>query len=204
MKTIDRIINLRFIAVLFAAATIASCSSDDDAPAEEQEVEVITNVTLIFTNDADDTDVVRATAVDADGPGIGELEVTEDIILAANTSYTMTYEILNAVDPDDVEDIGDEILEEDNEHQFFYSFTADIFSNPVGNGNVDTASDPVNYNDMDENMLPVGLSTAWTTGDAATGTFTAKLQHQPDVKTETSGANDGDTDFDLTFDLTIQ
>ena len=38
---------------------------------------------------------------------------------------------------------------------------------------------------------------------ASSGTFTVQLQHQPDVKTATSGANDGDTDFALTFNLNI-
>ena len=33
------------------------------------------------------------------------------------------------------------------------------------------------------------------------GTFTVRLQHQPDVKTATSGTNDGDTDFELQFVL---
>ena len=36
------------------------------------------------------------------------------------------------------------------------------------------------------------------------GTFTVRLKHQPDVKTSTSGANDGETDFSLLFALNIQ
>jgi hypothetical protein len=50
------------------------------------------------------------------------------------------------------------------------------------------------------------LSSAWTTAGTASseGSFTVRLQHQPDVKTATSGSNDGDTDFELTFALTIQ
>ena len=68
---------------------------------------------------------------------------------------------------------------------------------------MDNASDPIVYNDTDGNGNPVGLNTSWTTAGASTGTFTVRLQHQPDVKTATSGANDGDTDFELTFDLNI-
>ena len=59
------------------------------------------------------------------------------------------------------------------------------------------------YNDTDGNGNPVGLNTSWTTAGASSGTFTVQLQHQPDVKTATSGANDGDTDFALTFNLNI-
>tara|TARA_B110000090_G_scaffold147800_1_gene162199 strand:+ start:51 stop:185 length:135 start_codon:yes stop_codon:yes gene_type:complete len=34
--------------------------------------------------------------------------------------------------------------------------------------------------------------------------FTVRLQHQTDVKIATSGSNDGDTDFALTFALNIE
>ena len=64
------------------------------------------------------------------------------------------------------EDIGEEIAEEDDEHQVFFAFTDGAFSNPTGNGNIDNASDPINYNDQDDNGNPVGLSTSWTAGDA--------------------------------------
>ena len=212
MKTIDLFRNFRLIALLFAAITIVSCSDDDDAPEEEDELEVITDVTLIFTNNADPNDVVRVSAEDPDGEGVMDLvEDPNGITLSVNTTYTLTFEILNALDPSDVEDIGEEIEEEDDEHQFFFSFTDGAFANPTGNGNVDTASDPINYEDEDSDSQdgsgnPVGLVTTWTTGanPVAGGNFTARLQHQPGVKTATTGAQDGDNDFNLSFDLNIQ
>jgi hypothetical protein len=207
MKTINPFKNLQLLAILFSVITMIGCSNEDDiAPEEENEVEVFTDVTLIFTNTADNSDVVRASAQDPDGTGIQELQILDAITLAADTEYTLTYEILNALDPADVEDIGNEILEEDNEHQFFFSFTENVFANPTGNGNIDAAADPINYNDADENGNPVGLSSTWTTSSTASSgaSFTVRLQHQPDVKTATSGSNDGDTDFALTFALNIQ
>jgi hypothetical protein len=207
MKTINPFKNLQLLAILFSVITIIGCSTEDDvAPEEENEVEVFTDVTLIFTNTADNSDVVRASAQDPDGTGIQELQILDAITLAADTEYTLTYEILNGLDPADIENIGDEILEEDNEHQFFFSFTENVFSDPIGNGNIDAAADPINYNDADENGNPVGLSSAWTTAGTASseGSFTVRLQHQPDVKTATSGSNDGDTDFELTFALNIE
>jgi hypothetical protein len=207
MKTMNPFKNLQLLAILFSVITIIGCSNNDDAaPEEENEVEVFTDVTLIFTNTADISDVIRASAQDPDGTGIQELQILNTITLAADTEYTLTYEILNALDPADVENIGDEIFEEDNEHQFFYSFTEGAFTNPTGNGNIDTAADPINYNDQDENGNPVGLSTTWITASTASSgkSFTVRLQHQPDVKTATSGSNDGDTDFALTFALNIQ
>jgi hypothetical protein len=206
MKTIDFFKIFRLMALLFSAVAIVSCSDDDEAPEEEEELEVITNVTLVFTNTADDTDVVTVNAVDPDGLGAQDLVVDpEGITLSVDTTYDLSFVILNALE-DPAEDIGEEIEEEDDEHQFFFSFTADAFANPTGNGNVDTAADPINYNDTDGNGNPLGLSTTWTTGSApvAGGNFTARLQHQPDVKTDSSGANDGDTDFNLSFVLNIQ
>tara|TARA_B110000459_G_scaffold70128_1_gene78816 strand:- start:1086 stop:1709 length:624 start_codon:yes stop_codon:yes gene_type:complete len=207
MKTINPFKNLQLLAILFSVITIIGCSKDDDvAPEEENEVEVFTDVTLVFTNTADVNDVVTASAQDPDGTGIQELQILDAITLASDTEYTLTYEILNALDPADIEDIGSEILEEDNEHQFFFSFTENVFANPTGNGNIDAAADPINYNDADENGNPVGLSSTWTTSSTASSgaSFTVRLQHQPDVKTATSGSNDGDTDFALTFALNIE
>lgn len=207
MKTMNPFKNLRLLIILCSIITIVGCSSDDDAaPEEENEVEVFTDVTLIFTNTDDASDVVRASAQDPDGTGIQELQILDAITLAADTEYTLTYEILNALDSTDVENIGEEILEEDNEHQFFFSFTEGVFTNPTGNGNIDTAADPINYNDQDENGNSVGLSTNWTTSSTTSSgeSFTVRLQHQPDVKTATTGSNDGDTDFALTFVLNIQ
>ena len=111
--------------------------------------------------------------------------------------------------PSDKYHFAEEIEEEGDEHQFFFSFTNNAFSDPTGNGNIDNAidnaSDEINYSDEDVNGNPLGLETSWTTGGSLeeTGEFTVRLQHQPDVKTATSGANDGDTDFELTFELNI-
>ena len=107
---------------------------------------------------------------------------------------------------DHAEDIGAEIAEEADEHQFFFSFSNDAFANPTGDGNIDNASDAINYNDSDENGNPLGMNTSWETSSSTLsgGSFTVRLQHQPGVKTASSGANDGDSDFDLTFVLNIE
>jgi hypothetical protein len=191
---------------LFSLLIFTACEDDDATPAEENEEEVITDVKLVFTptNTLSGLATVEATAQDPDGAGVQELQVSGSIDLAVNASYTLTYEIMNNLETPG-EDIGEEILEEGAEHQLFFSFTDGAFTSPTGNGNIDNASDPVNYNDTDANGNPIGLSTAWTTGDAlSSGTFTVRLQHQPDVKTSTSSANTGDTDFELTFVLNIQ
>ena len=187
---------------LLSLVIFTACEDDDVVPEEEEEMEVITDVTLVFTSDAGA--VVTASAQDPDGEGVQELVVLDEIQLQAGTNYTLTFDIMNNLESPG-EDIGDEIAEEDDEHQIFFAWTEGAFSNPTGNGNIDNASDPVNYNDTDGNGNALGLNTSWTAGDPTTAaSFTVRLQHQPDVKTSTSGANDGDTDFELQFRLTIQ
>ena len=187
---------------LLSLVIFTACEDDDVIPEEEEEMEVITDVTLVFTSDAGA--VVTASAQDPDGEGVQELVVLDEIQLQAGTNYTLTFDIMNNLETPG-ESIGEEIAEEDDEHQIFFAWTEGAFSNPTGNGNIDNASDPVNYNDADGNGNPLGLNTSWTAGDPTTAaSFTVRLQHQPDVKTSTSGANDGDTDFELQFRLTIQ
>lgn len=187
---------------LLSLVIFTACEDDDVVPEEEEEMEVITDVTLVFTSDAGA--VVTASAQDPDGEGVQELVVQDEIKLLSGTNYTLTFEIMNNLESPGG-DIGDEIAEEDDEHQIFFAWTEGAFSNPTGNGNIDNASDPVNYNDADGNGNPLGLNTSWTAGDPITAaSFTVRLQHQPDVKISTSGANDGDTDFELEFRLTIQ
>ena len=190
--------------LLYAVLTLfifTACEEDEAAPEEENEVEVFTDVKLVFTP-AGGGAAVEAAAQDPDGAGVQELQVLGAIDLVANTEYTLTMVIENCLESP-CELMNEEIEEEDEEHQFFFSFTNDAFTSPAGNGNIDTASDPLNYNDADGNGNSIGLNTSWTTGSAISGTFTVQLQHQPDVKTATSGATDGDTDFALTFNLNI-
>jgi hypothetical protein len=143
-------------------------------------------------------------AQDPDGEGVQDLQVLGAINLKANTEYLLSVIIENCLE-DPCEDITEEIAEEAEEHQFFFAFTNDAFTSPAGNGNIDNASDPINYIGYDGNGNPVGLNTNWTAGNPTTAaSFTVRLQHQPDVKTATSGANDGDTDFELQFVLNIQ
>ena len=190
--------------LLYAVLTLfifTACEEDEAAPEEENEVEVFTDVKLVFTPTGGGA-AVEAAAKDPDGAGVQELQVLGAINLAANTEYLLSMMIENCLE-DPCEDMNEEIAEEAEEHQFFFAFTNDAFTSPVGNGNMDNASDPINYIGFDGNGNPVGLNTNWTTGSASTGTFTVQLQHQPDVKTATSGSTDGDTDFALTFNLNI-
>ncbi|MEP5613756.1 MAG: hypothetical protein ABJP45_16000 [Cyclobacteriaceae bacterium] len=191
--------NYLFIGFLTSGLILTGCG-DDDAPAEENEEEVIDLVTLTFTPEGGGTSVV-ATAADPDGGGVADFTL-QPINLDVSTTYTLTLSVQNT---EEGEDITAEIEEEDDEHMFFFSFTSGVFANPEGDGNVDSRADDVNYTDEDNNGQPVGLSTTWTTSDAASsdGDFRIILKHQPDIKSGTSTSNDGESDIDLTFIINI-
>jgi hypothetical protein len=113
-------------------------------------------------------------------------------------------ELLDARDPSDIEDISEEVEEEDDEHQFYFFVTGGVFTE-------DGSSIPGTvYQDQDDNGLPVGLETNWTTGNTGSGTFRVVLKHQPDEKSNasatnrTTGVGTGDTDFDFTFNVSVQ
>ncbi|UXP31466.1 hypothetical protein N6H18_14025 [Reichenbachiella agarivorans] len=203
MRKVNHLKKYSIYAVMLGGLIFTGCS-DDDTPEVENEEEVITDVTLVFTNDDDPSDVVTARAEDPDGAGLQELTILDEINLGLNKSYTLTLQIENNLNSPG-EDITEEVEEESDEHQFFFSFTDGAFANPTGDGNIDNAADPLNYNDEDANGNPVGLSTAWTTAANAlsAGSFSLKLQHLPDIKSSTSEATDGDTDIALTFVLNI-
>lgn len=186
------------------SAVFVACSDDDD-PVKEDTPEMITKVTLTFTP-AGEGDPVVVTAADPDGEGVQDLQIDGPIELAANTMYLLNITLTNElVDPsDDGYDITAEVEEEGDEHMFFFSWTNGLFNDPSGNGNIDNAQDDVNYNDLDDNGLPIGLRTLWTTGDAGSGSFRVVLKHQPDLKSNTSGVSVGETDLDLEFDLVVE
>ena len=180
--------------------SMVACSDDDEMPEDNEEEEEISLVTLTFSPDGGGADVV-ANWFDEDGEGIGAA-VIDNLALESGVSYTLSVEFTNTLGTED-EDITEEIMEEDDEHQIFFGFTNNIFSSPSGDGNIDSGSDALNYEDQDDNDLPVGLSTSWTTGGNASGEFRVLLKHQPDAKTASSDSNTGSTDVDISFPLSI-
>ena len=124
MKTYINKLYTYFLILMTLIFTL-SCS-DDELPAEENEEEAITDVKLIFTNQYDANDVVVARAQDPDGEGVEELKVLDGILLGINKQYTLTFEIMNNLESPG-EDIGEEILEEGDEHQIFFDYPAEHF-----------------------------------------------------------------------------
>jgi len=191
------------ILALMVGLLILGCESDD--PQKEDTPELITKATLTFTPAGGGT-VVTASASDPDGEGVKDIEVDGAINLTAGVSYTLSLSLINELaevtSPE--YDITEEVEEEGDEHMFFFAWTGDVFSDPAGNGNVVNRTGVVNYQDEDGDGLPIGIVTSWTAGaTASSGTFRVVLKHQPDLKTETSSADTGETDLDIEFEINV-
>jgi hypothetical protein len=206
----NKLMNTDFIKILSSVLVVASvlflagCSDDDD-PKKEDTPELITKVTLTFTPTGEGTPVV-VTATDPDGLGVQDLAPDGPINLVAGQSYALAITLINGLAKvtDPGYNITEEVEEEGDEHIFFFAWTGNVFSDPAGDGNIDNREDVVNYNDEDENGLPVGLSTSWIAGEASSGEFRVILKHQPDLKSASSNSSDGETDLDLEFDIAVE
>jgi len=178
--------HLFFLALVGLVFT--SCGDDED-PEPPNEEEVITTLQYALTS-MDGSVTLSFQDLDGEGGNDGTTNVSP---LKANTTYTGTLTFLNELE-DPAEDITEEVREEDDEHQVFFSNTAGL---------------TVTYNDSDDDGNPLGVVTTLTTGDAGTGTLTVTLRHEP-VK-DAEGVSDGDitnaggeTDIAVTFDITVE
>lgn len=179
-------------ALLSGVALLSGCDKD---PEPENVPEEITKVVLTFSSTGAAPIVVEANDPDLDGPQ--DIEAGA-IVLKANTSYTLTIEMFNEFfEPTEAEyNITTEVEEEGAEHQLFFSWSEGLFTLPGG---------AVNYDDEDENGLPIGLITKWWTSGTITSdkAFRVILKHQPDIKSATSTVDDGESDLDITFPISI-
>lgn len=193
---------LKFSLIAVAAISFASCENDDDddngGPSGGNEEELITDLVLTFTNDGDQS-VLTFAFSDPDGPG-GDDPIIDDIVLSDSASYTVSVEVLDASNPADIEDITEEIVEEADDHQFFYIAQDADSSITIG----------YNIFDVDGNGNPVGLSTFWNTLQPSSGNQTVRivLRHELDkdatgIAIDDFAGSGGETDIDVTFNLTV-
>ncbi len=201
MKTFSLLKNSLLLLLILSAGFLHT-SCDEEEPAKEDTPELITRVTLTFTPVGVVANPIVVTATDPDGIGIQDIRPDKEIELDTSTTYVLTIQLINGLldSTDPSYNVTDEVREEGAEHMFFFSWTG-AFANPVGDGNIDNRNDLVNYNDEDEAGLPLGLSTNWSTiGEVSTDKkFRVVLKHQPELKSASSTAQDGETDVDLEF-----
>lgn len=177
---------------LFSTFLFVFTACEKDDPEIVNEEEVITSLIYILTPENGGAPVVFSFQ-DLDGDGGAAPTITTGN-LAANTTYIGAIELLNQTETP-AEDITEEIREEDEEHQFFFSSTVSGLN--------------IAYDDKDENDNPIGLATRLTTGGAADGTMTIILRHEPDKDAADVAAGNianagGETDIEVTFDVSVQ
>lgn len=177
----------KFLLLLLPALAFTACDNDD--PEIENEEEVITTLRYELTpTDGGAAVIFSFTDIDGDG---GDDPVIITPTLATNTEYSGQLTLLN--ETDGVENVNEEIEEEDDEHQVFYS--SDVVS--------------VVTTDTDGAGNPLGLTSVLTTTASGTGSMTITLRHEPNK--EAAGVSDGlidnaggETDIEVQFDVVIE
>ncbi len=186
MKTMKTMKRCSMYALL--AIAMIGCSDDDAAPLPVNEEEVITTVILTLTPESGEEVVL--TAIDLDGDGPGELVTTMSGSFSESTQYQGAVRFLNETETP-AEEITDEVLEEADEHQVFYTTTEGL--------NIQTT-----YEDQDSQGNPLGLQITLTTGAASEGSLTVTLRHEPVKPNDGLDSAGGETDITTTFDVTIE
>ncbi|WP_339687085.1 type 1 periplasmic binding fold superfamily protein [uncultured Nonlabens sp.] len=186
MKTMKTSIPfLSIIALLF----MTSCT-DDDAVTIINEEELITTVELELTNSADATNVVLFKSVDIDGEGPDDPVITITGTVNANSTYLGAVRFLNeSIAPS--EDITEEVIEESNEHEVFYTSSITDLT--------------ITKTDVDVNGNPLGVLTNFQTGAIGTGTLILVLRHEPIKPNDNTliGAG-GETDAEVSFTFEVE
>ena len=186
LKTMKTMKTGAFYALLTLA--MLGCSDDDTTPEIINEDELITTVILTLTPDSGDQVVL--TTIDLDGDGPDEPVTTVVGSFSENTQYQGAVQFLNETE-DPAEDITQEVIEEADEHQVFYT---------VGEGlNITTT-----YLDSDSNGNPLGVSITLETGEASSGSLTVTLRHEPVKPNDGLESAGGETDISTSFEVSIQ
>jgi hypothetical protein len=183
------------VASLFVITVLFSCRKKDDPkpfnPPNLNEEELITTMKLILTEDGSGA-VYSFIFKDIDGEG-GNAPTIDNIVLPANKSFTGEIVLLDE-SKTPADSISNEVKEEGDEHQFFFT---------VANANLVHS---YAVGDFDSHGVPIGLNPKFTTGVASTGTLKVILKHQPELKPK-SGSGDsskGETDIEVIFNVTVQ
>jgi len=191
--------------MILLAFSVISCSSDD--PEFETDQELITDVTLLFTemdvNNNMTQNSFSVTATDPEGIELGTTPTIQTITqLVPGKRYRLDISLYNSIEN---EDITEEILEDADDHQFYF-----LGSAFVGPDSFLTYA----YADQDEDGKPLGLAgfvTVSATPGTNNGQFRLVLRH--DLDKNHPGANNpnyaefinagGETDLDIIFPVSF-
>jgi hypothetical protein len=186
-----RNVKVSVVLLLMTSAVLTSCRRTDN-PADANEQEKITTVTLKLTP-ATGGSPVEATWRDLDGPGGNAPQITA-LNLRAGVSYEGEIEFKDE-SKNPPEDKTEEIEAEDDEHLISY----------IVGGNA-TGRLTITRTDRDANGLEVGLKYRATVsaGSATSGTLRIVLYHYTAPARKTSAlAPSNEIDIDATFPVNI-
>ena len=178
-----------FVAAIFCLTLITSCSNDDD-PVIINPEELITNVTLTFTNTSNATDIVTMTSVAPDGQD-GSFTNTVVGSFTSGETYSLGLAITNESESPADDVLNDDIIPEADEHFFTYGVDAVSMTMSRDAGDVDGP---------DGNKL--GVNTTWIAGAASNGSVNITLVHEPvgsDDSNNFGTVTGGEEDFNITF-----
>ena len=189
---------------------LSACADVEEHDHHDHEHEVMTTVVLDFTSQTDGSELSFSWA-DPEDDGS---PVIDDIILLDADDYTLSLSFINELE-DPAEDLTEEIEDEGDEHQIF--FTGSAVEGPATGTNPDAIITQA-YADEDDGGLPVGLENTITTVAAGSGELTVTLRHMPlengeTIKTDTLAADvadggfeaiGGDNDVQITFNIEVE
>jgi hypothetical protein len=191
--------------IIFAFLLVISC--DKGEPVVVHEHEVFTRVVLEVKKDGE-TNFKKYTfeveghddhghddhGDDDHGDDDHGDEHTE-VELDTNSTYHVGIFFYNDSDPDNIEDVTLEVIEEADAHQVFYEMTE------ISGFSIAAASDDT----KDSNGNPLFLKTSWTTASETSGDVMAYLIHEPSSKTGSARADfGGATDVEIEFEVHIE
>ncbi len=156
--------NPRFaILLLLPLLTWWGCEEDPTSPDEGNEQELITKVVLTLTESGSGS-TVTATYSDPDGPG-GAAPTIGALTLKAGSTYAGTVQLFDET-KNPVANVTEEVEEEADAHQFFYTPQGELAGRLV-----------VTVTDKDSKNLPLGLkfNVAVSSGPPVTGSATNSL-----------------------------
>lgn len=195
--------NIKLLAVLFISSIIVTSCSDSD-PEHIHDEEVITTMKVVLTPETGDPVTLEWKNVeDHEEEGHeegeheeehGEPEITGGTLMA-NTTYSAVITLLNE-NEDPADNITLEVIEEAEEHQFFYTASG-IESTFM-----------YNEDDIDTDGNPLGVKFTVKTGATGTGSYTIILKHEPIKNGDNVADGDmtnagGETDIEATFPITV-
>ena len=193
------------IIALCLLVLIFACSKDDPDPVHEEEV--ITKVTLEVSIEGSSNPTTYTFEVEGHDHDHEEEDHDEEddddhegdhieIELEANSTYNVSISFYNDSDPDNVENITSEIIEEKDEHQIFYEITDELSGFSIASASNDT---------LDSNGNPLFIKSTWTTTEETSGEVVGYLIHEPTSKTGNTRTDfGGATDVEIEFEVHIE